>query len=409
MRKVRFIHTADLHLDTPFKGLGYLPEALFNRIKQSTFDSFERIITVAIRQKVDFVVISGDLYDGANRSLRAQLFLKKQFVRLEQADIQVFAIHGNHDHLQGKFVQLTWPENVHFFGSEEPDMHPYRKNNDVVAHLYGYSYPQRAVTENIATRYEVIEGAPFHIALLHGTVGGNTDHDPYAPFTLQELIDKPFDYWALGHIHIRSELNQEPPIVYSGNIQGLNRKEEGSKGCYLVELSEVGNDLQFIQTAPIEWQSTTLSTEGMEGMDDLLNGLQKLKEAFRSKQTDTILSVSIDPGNSFGSELQDPSVIEDMLDHLQEGEEDEASFVWINRLVVEHRNEDLLRDLKDSHFLKEMMEVFNDLDQLDEVLEPLAKHRKAKRFVSKDAFDPEEIKREAQNLLIETMTKESGR
>ncbi|MGM7700143.1 metallophosphoesterase family protein [Pseudalkalibacillus sp. Hm43] len=409
MQKVRFIHTADLHLDTPFKGLGHLPEAIFERIKQSTFDSFERIITEAIRQKVDFVVISGDLYDGANRSLRAQLFLKKQFIRLEEASIEVFAIHGNHDHLQGKFVQLTWPENVHFFGSEEPDMHSFHKNNDVVAHLYGYSYPQRAVTENIAARYEVIDGAPFHIALLHGTVGGNTDHDPYAPFTIQELIEKPFDYWALGHIHIRSELNQEPPIVYPGNIQGLNRKEEGSKGCYLVELSEAGNHLQFIQTAPIQWQTTTLSAEGIGGMDDLLNGLQKLKETFRSNLTGTILSVSIAPDHPFESEFQDPSVIEEMLDHLQEGEEDEASFVWINRLVVEHRNEDLLRELKDSHFLKEMMEVFDGLDQLDEVLQPLSKHRKAKRFVSREAFDAEEIKREAQNLLIETMTRESGR
>lgn len=408
VRKIRFIHTADLHLDTPFKGLRHLPEKVFEHMKNSTFVSFERIVTEAIHHEVDLVLISGDLYDGANRSLKAQLFLRKQFERLEEASIEVFAIHGNHDHLEGKFMDLSWPDNVHFFGSSEPEMIPFYKDNVLLAHIYGYSYPRRAVTENIAEKYEVVDGAPYHVALLHGTIGGNTDHDPYAPFSLQELVNKPFDYWALGHIHKRSELHAEPPVVYSGNIQGLNRKEEGARGCYLVELSEGSPKLRFIETSPIQWTMEKVATEEMHHINDLLSTLQLLKENLRAKNVHTVLTVSITVDDSFGANLQDQTTVDDLLEHLQEGEEDETTFVWINRISIERKREDLLNDLGDSHFVTEMLDVFKHLDHLDDVLEPMIKHRKARRFVTNEWMDLDEIKVAAQNLLIESM-RESGR
>ncbi|MCF6136163.1 metallophosphoesterase family protein [Pseudalkalibacillus berkeleyi] len=409
MRKVRFIHTADLHLDTPFKGLGHLPESIFTQIKNSTFLSFERMITKAIQLEVDFVLLAGDLFDGANRSLKAQLFLKEQFERLSEVGIAAYAIHGNHDHLEGKFVQLSWPDHVHFFGSSAPEMIPFYKDGQLCAHIYGYSYPKRSVTENIAARYEKVDGAPFHIALLHGTVGGNTEHDPYAPSSLQELLDKPFDYWALGHIHKRSELNHEPPVVYAGNIQGLNRKEEGAKGCYLVELSDEKPQLQFIQTAPIQWTSVSVSTEEIDEVDDLLRCMKDVIETHRSTDAHTILSVDLKVNQTLGSILQDQSTLDDILEHLQQSEEEETTFVWINRLNVQHNSGDLLQDIGSSHFIEEVMDVFNnELEDLETVLQPLVKHRKGKRFIEQD-LDQNEIKQAAQYLLFDSMMKDSER
>lgn len=126
MEPIKFIHAADLHLDSPMVGLKDLPDFIFERLKESTFRSFMKLIDVAISEKVDFVIIAGDLYDASDRSIKAQNILREQMLRLHKAGIRAFIVHGNHDHLGGEWIKLTMPENVFMFG-ETPEVTRFQK------------------------------------------------------------------------------------------------------------------------------------------------------------------------------------------------------------------------------------------------------------------------------------------
>lgn len=246
MKQVKFIHAADLHLDSPFKGMEMnVAQSVWERMKQSTFESFERIVDKAIQERVDFVLLAGDLYDAETRSLRAQVFVREQMKRLSQYDIPVFIIHGNHDHLGGSWAAIEFPENVHVFTEPYVEEKSFYKNGELLASIYGFSYLQQAVTDNMTAQYTKMSDAPFHIGMLHGSVEGDAEHNRYAPFQIRELKEKQFDYWALGHIHKREILSEEPYIIYPGNIQGRHRKETGEKGAYLIELTKQGTHCSF--------------------------------------------------------------------------------------------------------------------------------------------------------------------
>ncbi len=176
------------------------------------------------------MILAGDLFDEEDRSVRAQTRLRKEMMRLNEYNIQVYIIHGNHDHLNGSWIHLEMPENVHIFG-EKVEWKTF-SNGNVKVQLYGFSYPARHVTESMLTHYVKQDGADFDIGILHGHGEGISEHGVYAPFHVKELVAKKFDYWALGHIHKREFLYEQPYVVYPGNTQGRNKKEKGNKGCY---------------------------------------------------------------------------------------------------------------------------------------------------------------------------------
>lgn len=229
MEEIRFIHTADLHLDSPFLGLSHIPKKVFSRIQESTFIAFERVIDAALERAVDFIVVVGDLFDGEDRSIKAQARLRRQLERLNEAEITAFISYGNHDHLAGNWLTLDMPNNVHIF-NDEVETVLFTAENGVKVHLYGFSYPERHVFERKVKTYQKKDGADLHIGLLHGQCdGASTLHQPYAPFSIRELLQKEMNYWALGHIHQTQILHTDPYIVYPGNIQGRHRKEAGKK------------------------------------------------------------------------------------------------------------------------------------------------------------------------------------
>src|SRR5699024_9762937 len=178
------------------------------------------------------------LFDHEEQSLKAQIHLRNAFTQLQSHDIQVYLSYGNHDFIHKNNHQVTFPSNVFSFPSENVQSFFYEKNGERLAEIHGFSYESRAVTESKINEYPVRnQAAPFHIGMMHGAVYGDTAHHAYAPFSLEELSQKAYDYWALGHIHQQAVLNDSPPIIYPGNIQGRHRKEAGEKGCYLIEMS----------------------------------------------------------------------------------------------------------------------------------------------------------------------------
>ena len=237
MSMIRFIHAADLHLDSPFKGMTGMQVDQLVRLRNSTFKAFERLIEHALKSKPDFVLIVGDIYDGEDRSLRAQLKFQEGMNKLGEANIPVVISYGNHDHLGGRWTRFELPTNVHVLTKKVEQIELNIRGEQV--NIYGFSYNERHVRESMITNYPVAEnGTSFHIGMLHGSLAGDETHAVYAPFTKEELLQKHYDYWALGHIHLRQQLHTDPPIVYPGNLQGRHRNERGVKGFYDVSLSK---------------------------------------------------------------------------------------------------------------------------------------------------------------------------
>ncbi|WP_273126457.1 metallophosphoesterase family protein [Bacillus weihaiensis] len=399
MQKLTFIHAADLHLDSPFKGLKHMPHHMFERMKDSTFRAFTRLSTYAITKKVDFVLISGDLYDDEDRSLKAQLKLKREFERLFDAGIDVFIIHGNHDHTSGNWLDLVWPSNVHIFSDKDVERKIFYRNEEATAFIYGKSYPTRSVVENITGQFVKEDNkSVYHIGMLHGSVEGNHDHDVYCPFTIQELLSKQFDYWALGHIHKRQFLHdQYPLIVYPGNIQGRHRKEEGEKGFYHVELTRDETKTIFISTQDILWESTEVVLHVRDTMQDVLKRCESRIRDIRRYDTPVCLTITITGVSSLATSLQSREVVEDLMDALNEQEISEEAFVWVAKI----RNEVILPVTQNptiDAFLKDIQKTAEEVPIFQHVLEPLAKHPMYRKYM-------EDYTKEDQKALIEQAEK----
>jgi DNA repair protein SbcD/Mre11 len=402
MSKLSFIHTADLHLDSPFKGMEHLPKSLFKKIKESTFASFTAIIDIAIKENVDFILVVGDIFDGENRSLMAQNRFRKELERLQAYNIQVYVSHGNHDHLGGNWIEITWPANVHIFQDDNVTYKPFVKNGVTLANIYGFSYPKRAVQENKTRQYAMSGNAKYHIGMLHGNVDGNTDHDSYAPFKVEELVSKNFSYWALGHIHKRQVLCESPPILYPGNIQGRHKKELGEKGCYLVELEEGKVDKTFIPTAPIIWEEIEIAINDIDSYDDLcLISRQKINER-RNSTNGKLIQLRFVGKGKMHSILQDKNILDEIMANLNDREDDRENFLWVASMkeaTSEQWDRDALRNKQ--HFTGEVLKMIDAKEGFEEAVSSLFNHRSAMKYL--DEIDDEKQKdlyEKAESLLL---------
>lgn len=403
MKKVKFIHGADIHLDSPMVGLQTLPENIFKQLQESTFKAFRNLIDAAILHEVDFVILAGDIFDNEDRSVRAQVFLRKQLERLEEKGIPAYIVHGNHDHLGGNWNEIVYPSNVHIFG-ETVEVKEIVLNNNVVVHLHGFSYRERHVLERQVRNYQKKTGADYHIGILHGNMEGNSEHGNYAPFQLKELLEKEFDYWALGHIHKRSIVYKEPFIVYAGNTQGRNKKETDEKGCFLVNLQKTNSELQFIETSEVIWTDLILDATNISHFDHLLQYIQVEISKQRREGKGIIASVKL---LNVDSELIGADSFAELVEILQEDEKDEKSFVWPARIQVEekvHWSKEKLA--MDSDFYGELFKVMDELGSIEETLSPLYNQHNTKKLLPKLSLDEmEEIRKSAETLLINRLLK----
>jgi DNA repair exonuclease SbcCD nuclease subunit len=225
----RFLHAADLHLDSPLRGLG--ADAPATRIRQATRDALGNLVDLAIRERVDFVVVAGDLYDGDWPDFRTGQALVAAFARLTRAGIRVVAIRGNHDAESVLTRSLRLPDGATLLRADQPDTVEWP---DFAVVLHGQSFGTRDVQQNLAQSYPAPVRNRFNIGLLHTAATGRPGHASYAPCTVEQLAAHGYDYWALGHIHAREELLRDPWIVFPGNLQGRHVNEGGAKGASLV-------------------------------------------------------------------------------------------------------------------------------------------------------------------------------
>lgn len=372
MKEFSFIHTADLHLDSPFKGIFEISSEVSSELTNATFNAFDKIIDLCIEKQVDFLLIAGDVYDGADRSLRAQLRFQEGLKRLSEAGINAFIAHGNHDPMAGWSANLDWPEKVHIFSGKSVEKVSFEKYGEEIAHIYGISYPKRDITTNLAPQFpEKTTNTPFTIGMLHCNVGSDTGHEPYAPCTLQDLIAKDYDYWALGHIHKKTILNEEKPlIIYPGNPQGLNPKETEGRGCFLVRVNEKGEPSpEFVEVDTIRWFVKNLSIDSLyteqELVTEVYNNIEKIREEADGRSS--VCRIILSGRGPLHSVVTRKGVLDDLVKEIREMEEGEKRFVWLDS-IVDNTYPEIDREslLEREDFISDLVNLFEEISQNSE-------------------------------------------
>ena len=234
---MKFIHTADIHLDSPLSGLAAYKDAPVDLLRNVTRDAFSRLVDLAIEEAVDFMVIAGDLYDGTWKDYNTGHFFCREMGRLNQAGIPVYLVFGNHDADSEMTKKLTLPANVHQFESRKPSTF---QIDALRVALHGRSYKEAATVENLASGYPAPLAGWLNIGVLHTALEGYAAHANYAPCSVAELNAKGYDYWALGHVHDYSVIQTSPWIVFPGNLQGRHIRETGPRGAVMVNANAAG-------------------------------------------------------------------------------------------------------------------------------------------------------------------------
>ena len=335
---LRFVHAADLHLDSPFTGIrNTAPENVSQALYDATFKTYDNLIDLCIDEGVDALLVAGDIYDSADRSLRAQYKFIAGLERLSTAGIRSFVCHGNHDPLDGWEARLTYPEGCHRFGStfEAASVFPDDPNRAIV---YGISYPTRDVYDNLILGLGQVEPDPFSIGLLHANVGNNTGHAAYAPCSLADLENTGIDYWALGHVHTRQTLSeQHPTVVYPGNTQGRHANETGARGAYIVEVDETRrvqltfHELDLVRWARLQIDISNFQTE-QELMDVLHDSVKKtLTEA---NGRNVVYRLTLTGRSELNHSLRNQKTVSDIDKILEEVWTQRSPFAWCERIEV---------------------------------------------------------------------------
>lgn len=305
---MKFLHAADLHLDTPFIGISSFSKTLQKRLKESTYLAAEKLFATAISEQVDFVILAGDIFDDTDSSLKAQMFLKKEFEKLDQENIKVYMIYGNHDYYRNNFSVIDFPKNVKIFG-QNVSTQALTTRDGLKVGITGFSYYQQHINNRMIENYPLRGDFDYQIGLLHAGVGD----DNYAPFRINDLLDKGYDYWALGHIHKRQVLHQAPMIVYPGDIQGRNQNETTPKGFYIVSVENKVTHMKFVQSSCYTWIQEKITAKTTDTLDSLITEIMD-----KLDQPNSLITLTINDAQNLGSDIIKTIDRNEIIQHFSE-------------------------------------------------------------------------------------------
>jgi DNA repair protein SbcD/Mre11 len=330
----RFIHTADIHLDSPLRGLSSYEGAPLGVLRDAPRAAFHNLVDAAIEEKVDFMVIAGDLYDGSWRDYNTGLFFISEMGRLHKASIPVYLLYGNHDAESEITKNLTLPANVHRFSAKAPQTF---KLESIQVALHGQSFRQAATTDNLAKHYPPAESGYFNIGVLHTALQGHEPHANYAPCSVAELRAKEYDYWALGHVHEASVLSEKPHIVFPGNLQGRHIREPGPRGALLVTENAGSIDLSRLDVDVLRWHHLRVDVAGSASFEDVIRQTSAvLGEAYDRRAGGKPMAIRVSftgrssmHGQLFGMERHLRAEVLGLAASLA------ADHIWIEKVLVD--------------------------------------------------------------------------
>ncbi len=270
---MKFIHAADLHIDSPLRGLEGYAGAPVERVRNATREALDQLVELCLTEKASFLIVAGDLFDHDWKDFNTALFVVKRFQRLNNAGIPVYVIRGNHDSRAEMSLQVPWPT------SERFKLFNHKQSETVIlpelgVAIHGMSFAERHVRESLLPKYPEPVTGLFNIGILHTSAtgaSGNEDHATYAPCTIKDLVDKGYQYWALGHVHQRQVLQEgNCHIVYPGNTQGRHIRETGPKGCAVVTVEDGEiESVEFVATDVLRWKEVEIELSSHHQLDDL--------------------------------------------------------------------------------------------------------------------------------------------
>jgi DNA repair protein SbcD/Mre11 len=384
---MKFLHAADIHLDSPLKGLDQYEGAPVDEIRGATRRAFENLIETALLEAVDFCLIAGDLYDGDWRDYNTGLYMVDQMRQLREADIPVYIVAGNHDAQSRMTRNLRLPENVSLLPSDEPTSIPV-PGTDAIVH--GQSYSQQAESRNLAEGYPAPVSGAFNIGLLHTNIGEHPEHGNYAACSLTQLREAGYEYWALGHVHNTNILSADPWIVYPGNIQGRHIRETGPKGCRIVHVENnrvvtcEHRDLDVLR-----WEHLTVDATDVATAMNVCNHVIDEGVDVLSRIDERFLALRVDINGTTDAH-------EDLIGHSDQWRNEilaglnnaGAGRVWVEKIRIRtERTHDLSTIEEGDHAIGELLRFIRDTSEDGNELEAMAR-----TFKDLDSKLPAEMK-----------------
>ena len=364
MASFRFVHAADIHLDSPLVGLRLYDGAPAERLRIATRDAFANLVTLCCDQQVDFLLIAGDLYDGGWKDFNTGLFFAQQMSRLGSQQIPVFIVRGNHDAQSTVTKNLSLPGNVVQFESRKAHTHLI---DSLQVAVHGRSYATREVNDDLSADYPEPTPGCFNIGLLHTSADGREGHEPYAPCHPQALVAKGYDYWALGHVHQREVLHENPWVVFPGNTQGRHARETGAKGCTVIDVVDGAvTSVEAVALDVVRWSRRQLDLSSTLTCDAMLDQVAEAvaDEIAQAEDRLVALRVELHGSTEAHAELaQDPerwtNEIRQRAMEVADGE------VWIEKVRFDTRpvvSMEKLREREDplGELLRGLDELRND-------------------------------------------------
>jgi DNA repair protein SbcD/Mre11 len=280
----RFIHAADIHLDSPLRGLSRYESAPVEVIRNACRRAFVNLVDLAIDEKVAFVLLAGDLYDGDWKDYSTGIFFSRQMGRLGRHGIRVFAVAGNHDAANRMTRALESPANVTIFSTSRAETVCL---DELAVAIHGRSFPSRHVEENLAAGFAGAVKNLFNIGLLHTSLDGREGHAVYAPCSVDDLYARGYHYWALGHVHRQEVVSRDPWVVFPGCLQGRHIRETGAKGCVLVTVDD--GEVSVVRPVSLDvlrWQHCAVDLSDAQEMHEVLERFRQVIDRERAAAED---------------------------------------------------------------------------------------------------------------------------
>ena len=331
----RFVHAADIHLDSPLRSLALRDAELAALIGNATRQAFERIVTLCLDEKVDALLLSGDLYDNDQKSMKTARFLAEQIRRLHEAEIRVFIIRGNHDAVSKIIQELTFPETVKVFGGRAEAIAIDRANGGFAVAIHGISFAEPHAPESLLPKFRPPHDDTINIGLLHTSLGGAVGHNPYSPCSESDLHATGFQYWALGHIHKRAVATGASTVVMPGMPQGRDINESGPKSVSLVTVADDRSiSVEERVTSIAQFERVTVDLSGVEAwreaVDSIERGLARARSEAVSK--DLVVRLRLEGATPLAWRLRrDAKLLAEEIGHRASG----VGRTWIDKLLLD--------------------------------------------------------------------------
>ncbi|GGI66642.1 metallophosphoesterase [Enterococcus alcedinis] len=389
---LRFLHCADLHLDRSFEGLQLIHENV-THLPEVNERVLENIVTLALAEEVDFVLLAGDTFHQNRPSLKTQHHFFTQMKRLEEREIPVYLSFGNHDYYDASRYWFDFPENVHLFKEEavETFFGTSASNEDYA--ISGFSYRDKWLSDAKVAEFPTRQ-AKYHIGMYHGEMGS----ERYAPFTVQEMKQKAYDYWALGHIHVASVLSMEPPIVYPGTPQGHTKKEQETPGVLLVTLSEGTPIFEAHAVQEITWDEVTCSLANVKNQR---TALEKILALF-TKSEKKLIKVQLTQTDSLPKNWLNPKEKSELLAYLANELAQRNFEQRIYQLEEIGQTIDEKVELQASQLLRDQLfQPYEETEIFQQAIEELLQHTIASKVMDVTDLQQQVLRRSKQELQEE--------